>query len=625
MIFRKIINLLLAIIFFLGLSLIIYPSFSNYWNLRHQSKAIAAYAEKVTDLNEKEYAKILNDAKAYNQTLCKENFTRTLSDSEKERYGQQLNINGSGIMGTIEIPDINVFLPIYHGTSQDILQVAVGHLEGTSLPVGGNGTHCVLSGHRGLPSAKLFTDLDKLDVGDHFTLRVLNENLTYEVDQVQIVKPEKIEALRAERGKDYCTLVTCTPYGINSHRLLVRGSRITEATEQNEREVTGNIRGNVMNKHKSIIIKTLLIALFLLIFCLLAPLKSKAAKRTDPNKKISLTILHNVAEEDKSEVEFYIYQVAVILNKEFELTKAFQNCKLSLEMGNPAELGRFADVLQSYVTEEKIKALDSSKTDENGAAVFSIQENLEPGIYLILGKSEKTREGKECNIQPVLISLPATDESGRTLDDVKIETKYEIVNVPAGNKDVKLPQTGTIWWPAYILMIAGFLMLSIAFLFVLYNIRDDSRAGEQSNKILVQLTSAIERNSEKMIDNCDCIGILSIPSLNLELPVMDDWSYERLKLAPCRYMGTVYENNLIICAHNYNSHFGTLKLLEAGDVVRLTDVKGTLFVYEAAKVELLDSHEVEEMACGDWNLTLFTCVKGGTQRIAVRCVLKEIQ
>jgi sortase A len=158
-----------------------------------------------------------------------------LTDQEKEEYNSLLDVSGTGIMAYIEIPRINVVLPVYHGTNEDVLQTAVGHLEGTSLPVGGAGTHCVLSGHRGLPSARLFTDLDKLTSGDTFVLNVLDEVLTYEVDQIRIVLPSDLSELVIEDGKDYCTLVTCTPYGINTHRLLVRGKRIESRSTLNVR------------------------------------------------------------------------------------------------------------------------------------------------------------------------------------------------------------------------------------------------------------------------------------------------------------------------------------------------------------------------------------------------------
>ncbi|MGN0133496.1 MAG: class C sortase [Anaerotignum sp.] len=222
-------TIILIGIFLVGLSLLLYPSVSNYWNSFHSTQAIAGYAQQVADMDEEKYQEIWKEAQEYNQSLLKHGGYFTLSEEENTVYQNLLNVGGTGIMGYIEIEAIDVSLPIYHGTDENTLQIAVGHLDWTSLPVGGENTHCVLSGHRGLPSAKLFTNLDELVVGDTFVLRVLDEILTYEVDQILIVEPKEIESLQIEEDKDLCTLVTCTPYGINSHRLLVRGHRVDNA------------------------------------------------------------------------------------------------------------------------------------------------------------------------------------------------------------------------------------------------------------------------------------------------------------------------------------------------------------------------------------------------------------
>ena len=219
-------TVLFILILFAGLSLLLYPSISNYWNSFHSTQAIANYTEKVANLDHQEYDSLWNAARRYNEELLQHGTAYRLTDEQAQQYESLLNVSGLGIMGSIEIPEIDVILPIYHGTDESVLQVAVGHLEWSSLPVGGEGTHCVLSGHRGLPSAKLFTHLDKLEKGDTFLLCILDEVLTYEVDQILIVEPQETAALQIEPGKDYCTLVTCTPYGINTHRLLVRGHRI---------------------------------------------------------------------------------------------------------------------------------------------------------------------------------------------------------------------------------------------------------------------------------------------------------------------------------------------------------------------------------------------------------------
>lgn len=231
---------LLIFVFFLGLSLLLYPSVSDYWNSFHQTRAIANYAEQVANLGNDAYDQLWEEAKAYNQSLLGRDNAYLLSEAQKAEYERLLDVSGLGIMGYIEIPSIDCSLPIYHGTEESVLQIAVGHLEWTSLPVGGMSTHCVLSGHRGLPSAKLFTNLDKLIVGDTFLLRVLDEVLTYEVDQILIVEPQETGGLQIVEGQDYCTLVTCTPYGINTHRLLVRGHRIENAAEAKTVRVTAD-------------------------------------------------------------------------------------------------------------------------------------------------------------------------------------------------------------------------------------------------------------------------------------------------------------------------------------------------------------------------------------------------
>ena len=219
-------NILLVLVFFVGLSLLLYPSVSDYWNSFHQTRAIAAYAGEVAALDDGIYDEQLEAARDYNQRLAQREEPLNQSEEDLAEYGSLLNLDGSGIMGYIEIPELKVSLPIYHSVDDGVLQVAVGHMPGTSLPVGGKGTHSALSGHRGLPSARLFTDLDQLREGDTFLLQILDETLTYEVDQVLIVEPNEVGVLAIDPEEDYCTLVTCTPYGVNTHRLLVRGHRI---------------------------------------------------------------------------------------------------------------------------------------------------------------------------------------------------------------------------------------------------------------------------------------------------------------------------------------------------------------------------------------------------------------
>lgn len=230
-------NILLASVFLIGLALLLYPAISNYVNTRHQSHAVASYEKDVLKLKPEDYTPILQAAQAYNATLL-DNPDRFLqTDEEAAVYQALLNPTNSGIMGYVEISKIGVKLPIYHGTDESVLQVGAGHVEGTSLPVGGAGTHCAISGHRGLPSAMLFTDLDKLVVGDTFAIHVLDQVLTYQVDQIQVVEPSDLSTLEIDPAKDYCTLITCTPYGVNSHRLMLRGLRIENAAEQTPADV----------------------------------------------------------------------------------------------------------------------------------------------------------------------------------------------------------------------------------------------------------------------------------------------------------------------------------------------------------------------------------------------------
>lgn len=233
-------NIILVLVLLIGLSLMLYPSFSNYWNSSRQTQMITHYVEAVAEMGSEEYETILASARDYNAGLVGRFNPYLLSDEQEQRYYNELNFGGDGIMGYVEIPSINVMLPIYHGISETVLQVAIGHIEWSSLPTGGESTHCVISGHRGLPSARLFTDLDRLSVGDVFMIRVLDQELTYQVDQIKIVLPHETEDLLIVEGEDYCTLVTCTPYGVNSHRILVRGRRIENIEEAKVRHVTAD-------------------------------------------------------------------------------------------------------------------------------------------------------------------------------------------------------------------------------------------------------------------------------------------------------------------------------------------------------------------------------------------------
>ncbi len=249
---HRVSNLILVLILLAGVAIAGYPAFSDYWNSMHQTQAIAGYAERVAELTNDEYVSVWENALDYNRRLASNPNPWAMSDEDIDDYERQLNVDGTGNMGFISIPRIDVNLPVYHGTSDAVLQSSIGHIDGTSLPAGSVhpdeddygkvefASHSVLSGHRGLPSAKLFSDLDAMEVGDVFYLTVLDQTLTYQVDKITVILPEDSSELTLFPGKDYCTLMTCTPYGINTHRLLVRGVRVENDKELIDVRVTAD-------------------------------------------------------------------------------------------------------------------------------------------------------------------------------------------------------------------------------------------------------------------------------------------------------------------------------------------------------------------------------------------------
>lgn len=271
--FRKISTIVMLSLFFIGLSALLYPAISSYWNSKTQSRAVENYENMLEDLGDIDYEALFNAADEYNNSLraleSQFNQYKTLD----MQYQSALNLGGDGMMGYISIDTIGVTLPIYHGTSNSILTKAAGHVEGSSLPVGGESTHSVISAHRGLPNAKLFTELDKLQIGDRFEITVFDRVLLYEVDNIAVVKPENANDIRIEEGKDYCTLLTCTPYGINSHRLLVRGKRIDALTPK-----TTYVRAEAYRIDTLIVtpIISLPILLILIIYVILQPVKKES-------------------------------------------------------------------------------------------------------------------------------------------------------------------------------------------------------------------------------------------------------------------------------------------------------------------------------------------------------------
>lgn len=266
-------TIIMILLFFVGLSLLLYPSLSNYYNQKIGSKAIVDYESILKNNDNSQYDKMFQDAEEYNKELSKLN-NPFVNYNTIEGYKKLLNLNDTGMIGYIKINKIKVELPIYHGTSKEVLSKAVGHLEGSSLPIGGIGTHSVLSAHRGLPSSTLFTDLDKLEIGDIFVIKVLNKDLTYQIDQISIVKPSEIEALKIDNNKDYITLMTCTPYGINTHRLLVRGIRI----ENLEEEIYITTEAFKVNKFTTTLIILIPIILILLTIIAFKPIENNKIK-----------------------------------------------------------------------------------------------------------------------------------------------------------------------------------------------------------------------------------------------------------------------------------------------------------------------------------------------------------
>lgn len=252
-------TLILILVLLAGLSLLLYPSFSEQWNALHQGQLIDGYVEHVQSMDDDRYSATWARAEAYNKKLLARSDAYSLPTALAEEYVQCLDIYGSGVMGYLEIPVISCSLAVYHGVDEAVLQTNVGHVEWSSLPVGGESSHCVLSGHRGLPSAELLTNIDHLEIGDVFYLHVLGEKLTYAVDDIAVVLPDEVEKLQIVEGKDYVTLVTCTPYGINSHRLLVRGERVNIADADDSKRYIPN-EVTEINKALPIMVSALLLA-----------------------------------------------------------------------------------------------------------------------------------------------------------------------------------------------------------------------------------------------------------------------------------------------------------------------------------------------------------------------------
>ena len=484
-------TIILILIFLVGLSVMLYPSVSDAVNRKHQSRAVAGYAEEVEQLSDADYQTYFDAADAYNRQL---NTTPNAfyKPDLVSGYAQTLDISGTGIMGYITIPKISVELPIYHGTDEGVLQVAAGHLEGSSLPVGGAGTHAVISAHRGLPSAKLFTNLDELEVGDRFTITVLNRVLTYEVDQISIVLPTEIDQLLPTEGMDYVTLMTCTPYGINTHRLLVRGKRV-ETTESQSISVWRQMH-SALNpsswprfwpsrcylRHWSVcwlphicasaareggnnIMKSIRDRLaVLLMLCLLVwgAVPALAAETVDETRIGSIKVLLCDTETAAplQGGELTLYRVASVskngADMSFTYANGFENCGIALDNVSESAL---ASRLAEKVTQN---AQAVTKTiNDSGIAVFG---DLKAGLYLIVQK--QAAEGYDA-IQPFLVTVPIM-ENGQYVYDVDAHPKAgtssrKTTQTPPTQEVLSaLPQTGQLNWPVPVLAVTGAVLVA---------------------------------------------------------------------------------------------------------------------------------------------------------------------
>ena len=271
-------NIFLAIAFLIGLGVFLYPSLSDLINSFLQAREISRYEQLVSELSTEEYEKMLSDAREYNETLVGNNLTQNIENVDSSNYYNLLSLDSTGIMGYLYISKISVRIPIYHGTEDSVLQKGVGHLAGSSLPVDGESQHIVLSGHTGLPSSTLLTDLVELEIGDTFKIDILNQRYTYEVDQILIVEPNETDSLEIEEGKQYATLVTCYPYGVNTHRLLVRGYLIDDT-------VDANISGDAIIIDSSTLIPIIAIPLIIILFIVMINIRRIKRRRNEADEE----------------------------------------------------------------------------------------------------------------------------------------------------------------------------------------------------------------------------------------------------------------------------------------------------------------------------------------------------
>lgn len=419
------------ILFLIGICIFLYPSISDWWNSFHQSLVIRRYGEEMSQIDEKNMKEWKEEALLYNKKIEKR-YMEPLSKEEQFEYASVFDMYEDGLIGYIEIPVINVRLPFYHGTEESVLQIGAGHMEGTSFPAGGMNSHCVLSGHRGLPSARLFTGLDQLRMGDVFRICVLNEEYDYQVYKIQTVLPEETSLLKIEKDKDLCTLVTCTPYGINSHRLLVSGIRIEKGEEMSQTEESfmnkkDDLKGKFRMQWKSTI-KWSVLCLLIVFFWLSSNREVKAWGQTDV-----------LEESDK---------------KTFDLEVQYRFPGITFWLCEIAGDGKEYDL-------DCLEPMKTGNTNTNGQIRF---EDISPGSYVILG--EEYRE-QGYRFVPVITELELPFDDRIETGKIVIRPKFEKIpeeTEKENNNDLEesLPQTGQPWLLVLFFIFAGAFFLVLA-------------------------------------------------------------------------------------------------------------------------------------------------------------------
>lgn len=447
---QKIYNIVTVVLVLAGVAVLMYPLAGNVWNQFQQNRVAEGYAEAVSEYSGEERDLIRQEAVEYNRELLKDEvivdpFDPANAKKVQEGYDEILDFQEDGVMGMLEIPCIKVKLPVYHGTSEEVLQKAVGHLEQTSFPVGGKGTHAVLSGHRGLPDAELFSNLNLMETGDVFFLDVLGEKLAYRVDRIRTVEPDQLEDLAIAAGEDYVTLMTCTPYAINSHRLLVRGTRIpyVEAMRLTEGEKE---KGSVLHLYLEVVLAGILLAILFVIWRVRRKRSRKKQKRKkrkrqigmsvlllagilqagpclfvkaagqpeyDAQRRCSITVQLAETGTGKKQVTLACYQTGRLQMHGgepdgAELLAQYAQLDLNLDALDKAEQHRkTAEKLTGYIRKHpEIRPVKTERTDENGSCTFSY---LEPGIYLLVQEDGFDTYGK---IQNFLVRVPYQENDG---------------------------------------------------------------------------------------------------------------------------------------------------------------------------------------------------------------------